>query len=319
MTRTTLARTRSACVFASIVIAAGALTGCSTNPTTGRLQFDTMSRDQEIKLGAEASPQLVSEFGGKVARADLQNYVSQIGMKLAATTEGDAPSLPWEFTLLDSDVINAFALPGGKVFVSRGLVQKMTNEAQLAAVLGHEVGHVTARHINDRVFQSTMVSVGAAAASVLLEDSSATTKAVAPVAIQLGGQSVLMRYGRGQELEADALGVRYMTRLGYDPRGAYQLMEILDSASQKEGLEFFSTHPYPKTRMEQIEKLIATEYAQTQNNTQYDLHEARFRREFLSKLSAAYPDHGAPRFAREGEEGYGYAMAVLKDACGHTH
>ena len=209
------------------LLSLASLGGCTTNQTTGRSQFNAMSRDQEIALGAEAKPGLVQEMGGEVAREDVKAYVKEVGMKLAASTEGDNPSLPWEFTLLDSDVINAFALPGGKVFMSRGLATKMKNEAQLASVLGHEVGHVTARHINDRMADSMWVSAAAGIASVLLEDTTGAIGELAPQVVQLGGQSVLMRFNRKQELEADSLGVRYMVKNDYDPTGALGVICLL--------------------------------------------------------------------------------------------
>src|SRR5882724_635694 len=112
-------------------------------------------------MGAEATPQISKQYGGPVKNAAVQQYVAELGKNLAATTEKDNPKLPWEFTLLDSDVINAFSLPGGKVFFSRGLAVKLQNEAQMAAVLGHEIGHVTARHINDQMTHELEVSAAA--------------------------------------------------------------------------------------------------------------------------------------------------------------
>lgn len=291
---------RHCLAFATVLLAGATLPACSTNPTTGRSQFNFYSRDDEIALGMQAKPELVKEFGGEVARADLRDYVTEVGMRLARHTEGDSPSLPWEFTLLDSDVINAFALPGGKVFMSRGLAAQMTSEAQLAGVLGHEIGHVTARHTNDRMSQSLLVTVGALTAAVLLENSNASdaTKTVAPVVLQVGGQSIVLQYSRDQESEADALGLRYMTREGYDPRAQVQVMEILKASMTGErGLEFFATHPYPETRIKRLNRLLQTDYAPMVNNPNYRTGEQEFRTRFLSKLSAAYPCAGEPRFA----------------------
>ena len=113
----------------TLVGLASTMTGCETNAATGRPQYLRYNRDEEIQLGSEATPELTKEYGGKVANPELQAYVTGIGQRLSQQTEADNPTLPWEFTLLDSDVINAFALPGGKVFFSRGLAEKMTNEA----------------------------------------------------------------------------------------------------------------------------------------------------------------------------------------------
>jgi len=264
--------------------------GCSTNPTTGRSQMALLSRDREIALGEGAKSELTSEYGGAVADAQLQAYVARIGHALAATTESDSPSLPWEFTLLDSDVINAFALPGGKVFMSRGLAARMTNEAQLAAVLGHEVGHVTARHSNERISQAMLVQglvVGAAVGAAQSDEK--WLQSAVPVVVGFGGQGYLLKFNRDQELEADALGVRYMVRNGYNPLGALQVQEILGAAAGEGSRppEFFSTHPYPERRIEQINRLLRGEYAYTQDRPdEFKLHEERFQREFKSRLAS---------------------------------
>jgi predicted Zn-dependent protease len=294
-----------AVVSAAVLGLGVALAACSTNPTTGRRQFNVFSRSDEIALGTQAKPELVKEFGGEVQRAELKQYITEVGTRLTRRTEGDNPSLPWEFTLLDSDVINAFALPGGKVFISRGLAAKMTSEAQLAGVLGHEIGHVTARHSNDSAARELLVTAAAVSAAVLLENSNAgnTTKVLVPVAIQVGGTTLVLQYSRDQESEADALGVRYMVREGYDPKAQVQVMGILKDAMQGGRTpEFFATHPYPETRIRRLSEMLAKEYAYTQGNPQFRSGEAEYRAKFLSKLSAAYPDAGTPRFASCVEE-----------------
>lgn len=256
---------------------------CRTNPTTGRSQFQALSRDQEIALGVQASPQMTSEFGGKVSDAQLQAYVEGIGRALAARTEADNPKLPWEFTLLDSDVINAFALPGGKVFITRGLAERLTNEAQMAGVLGHEVGHVTARHINDRM--AGQMGVGVLA---VIAGAAANSEAVSDAAAQLGNIA-LLSYSRDEEHESDLLGMRYMSRLNYDPRGQMEVMQILAAASKgPRPPEFLSTHPYPEDRVKRIGSLLAGEFKATQNNPQYGLYPERYQ-PILARLKALPP------------------------------
>lgn len=275
------------------VLAALTLTGCTKNATTGRSQFNALSREEEITLGSQAMPGMVKEYGGAVSQQDLQNYVTQIGKKLAATTEGDSPTLPWEFTLLDSDVINAFAMPGGKVFISRGLAERMTNEAQLAGVLGHEIGHVTARHINDQIAREQGANIFAQVAGVFAGEAGGVVAAAAPVVINYGGSAVLLKYSRDQESEADSLGMRYMVKAGYNPVAQRQVMEILHKASKADGGpggEFFATHPYPETRITRINALLKTDYAQVVNDPKYTLGETEFRNNFLSKVKAAYPE-----------------------------
>ena len=266
------------------------LQACTTNPTTGRSQFNALSRDEEIKLGADAKPEMLKEYGGEVKSVDLQQYVSRVGRRLADQTEADYPSLPWEFTLLDSDVINAFALPGGKVFMSRGLAAKLTNEAEMAGVLGHECGHVTARHINDRMADQIGVGVIATVAGAVIGSTSDNdlVRYGTPVAFGVGSQLVLLSFSRNQELEADRLGVRYMVKVGYDPKGQLQVMEVLDRESGGDSASsFFATHPDPKARIAQIQKLLAGEYAYTQNNPKFALYEREYKEQFLARLPPA--------------------------------
>jgi predicted Zn-dependent protease len=280
-------------VLAFVLVGLG-LQACATNPTTGRSQFQALSIEEEIAIGTQGKPEMIKEYGGEVAKVELRQYITEVGMRLVATTAQDDQAilqLPWEFTLLDSPVINAFALPGGKVFMSRGLASKMTNEAQLAAVLGHEVGHVTARHVNDRFARQMGAQVGLGVLSILL-------------GADVGGAGnlvglALMSYDREQELESDALGMRYMARAGYDPLGTKQVMEILArEAGGRGGSEIMSTHPLPESRVKRAQQLLETEYAFTQGNSQFKLGEQEFAARFLSKLAAAYPE-GRPENLRE--------------------
>lgn len=269
--------------FVGVAAASMGLGACSTNPTTGRSQLNLLSRDDEVRLGTDARPQMLQEYGGEVKNAELRNYVIEIGKKLAAQTEADNPSLPWEFALLDSDVINAFAIPGGKVFVSRGLAARMTNEAQMAGVLGHEIGHVTARHINEKMTRSTLANAGLGIIGAAIGGGGDAVTGLAGQAVQLS----LLSYDRGQESEADELGMRYMTKVGYNPIGQLQLMQILKAAAGGERPpEFMSTHPLPETRIKRIEELLATRYKDTQNNPAFKTGEAEFKARFLSKLAA---------------------------------
>ena len=260
-------------------------TGCTRNAATGRLQWDGLSTQQEIALGVEAKPQLIQEYGGEVESAALRNYVTRIGESMAVHTEAEYPDMPWEFTVLDSDVINAFALPGGKVFISRGLIDHMNNEAQLAAVLGHEIGHVTAEHVDERMGRAmgTKVATQIIGAAVGGEG---WGQAV-PYLVGAGGQAYLLSFGRGQESESDTLGLRYMTKAGYDPQGMVQLLGILvDASGGRSQPEMLSTHPNPDRRRQDVKQIIDEEYQFTQNNSQYQLFADRFRREAQPYLKA---------------------------------
>jgi predicted Zn-dependent protease len=287
---------RRACRVAGVGLLSfvGALLGgCTTNAATGesRLAIGYLSRGEQIALGEEAMPQLTNEYGGEVASPRIAAYITEVGKRLAEQTEAENPQLPWEFTLLDSPVINAFALPGGKVFMSRGLAEKMTNEAQLAGVLGHEVGHVTAEHVAERIQAATGTSLlGAIASTAAGLGDSAALQQLTDVVVGYGGQGYLLKFGRSQELEADALGMRYMTRAGYDPVGQRQVMEILAAESGAgRPPEWASTHPYPESRIGQIDDLLRTTYAGVTGTGQVNLHEDRFRTRFLDPIGAMPP------------------------------
>ncbi len=270
------------------------LTGCSTNPATGKKQVDILNMNSEIAMGSEAAPEVLQQYGGKFNNPDVQNYTAEVGKKLAAVTEGDNPQLPWEFTMLDSDVINAFSLPGGKVFFSRGLAAQLQNEAQFAAVLGHEVGHVTARHINDQMFRNTVAGVGTELASTLLEGYGGAAAQVAPQVIQLGSQTFLLRFSRKQELEADELGMRYMAKVGYDPSAIEGVMQVLaNSMKGDRSPEMLSTHPYPETRIEAIRERMKDEYAELSTQS-LKTNAAQYQQRMLSKLGGGKKAQLAP-------------------------
>ena len=220
-------------------------------------------------------------------------------MRMVPHTEAENPSLPWEFTLLDSPVINAFALPGGKVFMSRGLAEKMTNEAQLAGVLGHEIGHVTAEHVPERIQTATNAGLlGSLASAIAGLGESAAIQQMTEAVVGYGGQGFLLSFGRGQELEADMLGMRYMSRAGDDPVAQRQEMAILaEAAGVRRAPEFLSTHPHPESRINQINELPSSDYAALTGTPGVGLYESRFRQRFLNPI-ASVP---APTASEHGE------------------
>jgi len=227
-----------------------------------------LPRSQEIALGEQAAPEFTAQFGGPAPSEALQSYVREIGARLAARTEADFPELDWDFVLLDSAVVNAFALPGGKVFITRGLAERLEDESELAGILGHEIGHVTAQHANSRISKQTLFSAGLQTLSAVLAsapaDSSWGTAGEATLpALQLGGELLLLRYGRDEELEADRLGMRYMSRVGYDPSGQLRVMQLLAelSGGGDRGFDWFATHPEPAYRVERIQRILAERYA----------------------------------------------------------
>lgn len=243
------------------------LTGCSTNPATGAQSFTAfMSPEQERQVGREQDPQIKQEFGGAYNDAELAAYVSQIGKKLAATSE--MPDLDFTFTVLNTPDINAFALPGGYVYVTRGLVALAENEAELAGVIAHEIGHVTARHSAERYSRSTAIGFGATILGVLTD-----SKAIADLA-GLGSQLYLKSYSRDQEFQADTLGVRYLSRAGYETGAMASFLQKLGNASRlqaeiagadhdPDAVDLMATHPRTVDRVQKA--LIAASVRSVSN------------------------------------------------------
>lgn len=282
-------------VLTAIALAAAAsLTGCATDPTTGDTFFSIYSWDQETALGLEAAPSFTDEFGGPVPNEQVRAYVTEVGSSMVPHVEEGVPDdLPWEFTILNSDVVNAFALPGGQVFITRGLASQLDNEAQLAGVLGHEIGHVTARHGNQQMSRSVALQGGLAASALVIgaagEDSVLREYGQygLPVA-QVGGQLVLLSYGRDAEYQADELGMRYMSRAGYKPsgqRGVMQKLAELGGGGQRPPA-WLSTHPYPEARIERINELLRGEYAQAEASGANEKFPDRYRQRMLQPLAS---------------------------------
>jgi len=222
--RTSLHALRVACA-ALAVLSTALLAACATSPATGeRIFTGGMSESQESQIGAEQHPLILQEFGGAYQDAELQSYVSSVGDLLAKTSE--RPDLKFPFTVLDSPIVNAFALPGGYVYIPRGLLALANDEAEMAGVLAHEIGHVTARHAAQRQGATLGAGIVQMGLGLLLGGNAA----------QLGGslaQPLLQSYSREQEFEADMLGVRYLRRAGYDSRA---MSDFLVSMEEEERL-----------------------------------------------------------------------------------
>lgn len=277
------------------------LAGCSTNQATGRSQFLPLSWSKEVQLGAEAAPQFIDQSGGELPDQQIVQYVREMGARLAAQSE--MPDIDWSFYVLDSQVVNAFALPGGKVFISRGLMEKMDNEAQLAGVIGHEIGHVTARHGNERMGKAMIAQGLIIAAGIGGAVSDEEWMQVLGVGTAVGGQLFLLKYSRSNELEADVLGVRYMARAGYNPIGQIQVMEILREASSGSAPpEWLSTHPASDTRISNLEKNITQNYPRYSEQGYYKMGFAAFKDNVLTPLSKMPPaKHGSSAFLTPAE------------------
>jgi predicted Zn-dependent protease len=243
--------------------------GCSTNPATGRSSFTAfMSPAQERQVGADQHPKLVQEFGGTYDNAGLAAYVERVGQSLARYSE--VTDVQYSFTVLDDDNINAFALPGGYVHVTRGLLALASNEAELAGVLGHEIGHVAARHAAQRYSTATAASVGIGVLGVLgaIAGLPSPVTDLAGSGLQTGAAIYLQSYSRDQEMEADRLGIRYMTRAGYDPEALVGFFRKLDAYTRLEAekvgdpnaasrFDIMASHPRTADRVQQASQLAA--------------------------------------------------------------
>lgn len=231
------------------------LAACARSPATGeRIFTGGMSLSDEKKIGREQHPQLVQQFGGEFDEPKVTTYVKDIGQTLARRSE--MPGLDWEFTVIDSPIVNAFALPGGYIHVTRRLVGLAENEAELAGVLGHEIGHVTARHSAERYGGSVLANVAGIASAIFLGRQAAD-------AVSTLSTVALRSYSRSQELEADKLGVRYLRQHGYDPRAMATFLETLQADSRLQAViqglpegaadEFniLQTHPRTSERVDE--------------------------------------------------------------------
>lgn len=251
--------------IALFVILLGLVTYCGNtleNPVTGEQQQVQLSPQQEIILGLQARQQMVAQYGGFYPDKPLQQYVDRVGKQVVARSIASKSPYPFEFHLLrDARTVNAFALPGGQVFVTIALLKRLTSEAQLAAVLSHEVGHVVARHgaehLTNKPFSQRLLTAVSTTAS------SGASADQADVLTQAVKQLIGLRYGRDDELESDRLGLRFMTEAGYDPQGIVQLMQRLNASRQGgQPPAFFSTHPSPDNRVKRLQTLITQTYPQ---------------------------------------------------------
>jgi predicted Zn-dependent protease len=235
-------RLRAAALPLALALAAA----CATNPVTGKRQLAFISEKDEIALGQQSAEQVKAQMG-EYPDKKIQEYVSRLGLEMAKKSE--RPNLPWSFTVLDDPTVNAFALPGGPIFVTRGILTHMTSEAELAGVLGHEIGHVTARHSVEQLSKQQLAQLGLGVGMIFSE----TVRGVGQAAMA-GLQLMFLKYGRDAERQSDELGFKYMVAQGYDPRQMAEMFVTLRRASDAQGAgrvpEWASTHPDPGDRAE---------------------------------------------------------------------
>ncbi|MFL1012983.1 M48 family metalloprotease [Flavisericum labens] len=219
------------------------------NPYTGRTQTISMTPDNEIAIGLQSAPQMAQQHGGLHPNKQYQSLVDNVGNKLVNSSIARKTPYKYEFHLLnDPNTINAFALPGGQIFITFALFSKLDNEDQLAGVLGHEIGHVLGRHSAERIAESEYWQ-GLTTAGAVGADMGGLVSGI--------GQNTLLTNGRDDELESDDLGVKFMIKSGYNPQEMIGVMEILKTAAGPNRVpEFKSTHPDPDNRIEKIQEAI---------------------------------------------------------------
>ena len=220
--------------------------GCARNPVTGERRLTLVSTAQEQQIGDEYAPEIERQLEGAIDDSDLQAYVNRVGQRIAAIS--DTPDQRFQYTAVNSKTINAIALPGGHIYITRGMLEKMRDESELAAVLAHETVHVSARHSAEAMSREIGLNV-------LLGTLTRDARTAGALA-QVGGQILQLSYSRAAEIEADVFGVDYMTRAGYDPQGMVRIMQMLEAEGAARQIEFLSTHPSPENRLGRIQERI---------------------------------------------------------------
>jgi len=244
-------------VYVPLLLAASALTvasagGCSKVEATGRRRIMLVTADQEQQLGVQAYREVLKKEK-RSTDARMTAIVERVGRRIADAA--DRPDFHWEFALLESDQVNAFCLPGGKIAVYTGILPVVKNEAALAVVIGHEVAHAVARHGGERISQAMTVEVIEELLAQGLSRASPAIRTGALQAFGLGSQvGAILPYSRTHEIEADQIGLMYAAKAGYDPREAVPLWERMEAVGRSRPPEFLSTHPREKRRIERLEK-----------------------------------------------------------------
>lgn len=307
-----------------VVLAVLGLVGCGStvkNPVTGQKERTVMSEQSEVEEGRKAHAEILKEYS-VLQNPGLQSYVNDIGQRMARLSHRS--NLQWTFTVLDSPEINAFAIPGGYVYVTRGIMAYLDSEADLAGILGHEIGHVTARHGAQRATRARNAQIGAilgTVAGVLLE-----SRGVAGAAQGIGGMSqtaaagYVARYGREQELQADGLGAEYLSRVSYDPRNMIDVIRVLSDQEKfsadlaraegrpvPEGNPWLASHPTSQERLQAITALAAR---YQQNKAYADEGRVRFLQYVNSIRFGESPEQGLTRGNNFYHEGLNFAFTA---------
>lgn len=227
-------------------------TGCAVNPLTGEEELMFFPEQQDIAIGNRYAPEIEKQMGGRIDSRPLQNYINSVGQKLARVSH--RPDFNYHFIALNHESTNAFALPGGRIFITRGMLEKLSTEAQLTGILSHEIAHVVARDTSAAM--SRQIGISLLLSAVTSEKTPQTAMMVADLTNQIMG----LRFSRQDEREADLAGVDYMAAAGYNPNGMIETMQMLQDEDKSRPIEFLSTHPAPENRAAYLRQKIQTRY-----------------------------------------------------------
>ena len=262
--------TRREFMWLTSMTAAGYVFGCTTDPVTGKQQLMLVSEDTEIQIDKQYSPIQISSDYGTVQDSQLNSYVSQVGSKMAAKSH--RAHMPYSFRVVNATYVNAYAFPGGTIAATRGIMLSLQNEAELAALLGHELGHVNARHSAEQMSKGMLTQAVVGGVSVLAGTQSAVLGDLAGQLGQISAGALLASYSRDNEREADALGMKYMVGTGYGSEGFVGLMEMLNSMSKHKSTSvdlLFATHPMSQERYDTAVQMANTQYRSALNGPLY--------------------------------------------------
>ena len=288
--------TRREFMWLSSMAAAGSVFGCATDPVTGKKQFMLVSEDTEIQIDKQYAPLQISTDYGEVQDSQLNRYVSQVGNKMAATSHRS--HMPYSFRVVNATYVNAYAFPGGTIAATRGIMLSLDNEAELAALLGHELGHVNARHAAEQMSKGQLTQALVGGISVLAGTQSAALGDLAGQLGQISAGALLASYSRDNEREADALGMQYMVGAGYGSEGFIGLMEMLNSMSKHKSTTvdlLFATHPMSQERYDTAVQTANTKY-------QSALKGPLYRERYMDHTAGLRAQKGAIQEIQNGEK-----------------
>jgi len=238
-----------------------AVSGCAVNPLTGEEEPMFMSVEEELAIGRQLAPEVEKQLSGTIPNEALQRYIDRVGQRIARFSQH--PDWEYRYVAVEDTMVNALALPGGHVYITRGLLEKMTSEAQLAGILAHETVHIVAR--DSAVAMSKAKILQILDSGLMVAAASGKVDGQAWRAAQLSGYFIMLRYSRQDEEEADVGGLDYMVSAGYNPQAMIDTMQMFQDLDKVRPIEFLSTHPSPENRIRYLKEHVSTKYPQPEN------------------------------------------------------